>query len=313
MIVSQDPWLIAESSFNVDAQQQAEILFTQGNGLITQRGCFEEFNSGNSPKGTFIKGINTPTKVSDLPDWTSIVVRLNAEVIDLCNCEILNYQRILNSKDGVLTRIFELKTPGGNTIKIESVRFLSLSDLELGAIKYSIKSIDFQGNINLSVVLDGSSHEKNSPLTEPEWNVLQSRTQADVAHLWIQTRKTNFQVCEAVSFDFYKNNTPKKVNATKIEKTNVAGYSFGADVAKGEFVTVFKYVAFADSNRFNYRELTKIATQKAQEARRIGWDILFDENKRAWNNKWEKEELNLSGSLDEQQRIIADSFKKMQS
>ncbi len=282
----QNSWLIAEDNFEIEKQHEAERNFTIGNGLITQRGYFEEFNSGKTTKGTFLEGIRTLDSEANLPDWTALVLRLNAETVDLCNCEIMNYQRVLNLKDGVLTRTFRIATPSKKTIEVESTRFLSLDNQQIGCIKYTVKSIDFQGNINFISIIDGSVNDNTQAEADPQWNVLQSRAQADVAHLWIQTRKTNFQVCEAMSFEFFKNNSLKKLNATKIEKTNVAGYAFGADVVEGESVSVVKYVAFSDSIRMNYNILTANATQTSLDAKAKGWEVLLRENIVAWNSKW---------------------------
>jgi maltose phosphorylase len=311
IMIQQNPWLIAEEKFEIENLVEAESVFSTGNGYVTQRGCFEEFYSGKTSKGTFVKGVCTPSTNSNLPDWTAIVFRLNAEVVDLCTCEILSYQRVLNMKDGLLTRVFRIITPSKKTIEVEISRFLSLANTQLGAIKFKAKSIDFRGSFNFDAVIDGSINEKMYPQAEPQWNVLQSRTQADVAHLWIQTRKTNFQVCEAVSFEFFKNNSIKKLNATKIEKSNVAGYSFGADVVEGDSVSVVKYVAFSDSNRLNYRELTTNATQTCLEAKSKGWDLLLDENKQAWNTKWNKLEINISDNFEKQHDFIKEQFQNL--
>ncbi len=311
-MTTQNPWQLIEDKFEVENQRKADNTFAIGNGLLTQLGCFEEFNSGNTAKGTFMEGIRTLNAFSNLPDWTSIILRLNAEIVDLSTCEIVNYQRILNMKEGVLIRKFRVVTPARKTIEVEINRFLSLANLQLGVIKYHVKSIDFQGNINFTVVLDGSVNERILPDAEPEWNVLQSSTKADTAHLWVQTRKTNCQVCEAVSFEFFKNNSLKKTNATKIEKSNIAGYAFGADVVAGESVDVVKYVAFVNSNQINYRELTANATQTCIHAKNKGWGVLLDENKQAWNKKWDNPELIMNGDLEKQKQQIIHLFRQLQ-
>lgn len=311
-MTTQNPWQLIEDKLDFENLHKTEIDFTISNGLVTQVGCFEEFFSAHTVKGTFIKGVRTPNGVSNLPDWTSIVLRLNTEVVDLNTCEIISFQRVLNRRTGMLTRKFRITTPARKTIEVEVNRFLSLDNLQLGVIKFQVKSIDYQGNINFLVVLDGSVTENVLPDAEPEWNVLQSRTQAEVAHLWVQTRKTNCQVCEAVSFEFFKNNGLKKTNATKIEKSNVAGYAFGADVVAGESVEVVKYVAFANSTQINYRELTANATQACMDAKNKGWGLLLDENKQAWNKKWDNSELIINGNLEEQKQQIVHLFRQLQ-
>jgi maltose phosphorylase len=116
---------------------------------------------------------------------------------------------------------------------------------------------------------------------------LQSRTQREVAHLWIQTRRTNFQVCEAISYDLFKNNAQIKTNPTKIEKQKVAGFSFGTDLKSGDSVCVYKFVAMLNSLNHNYKELTVRACTKALLAKSTGWNELFEENSQAWMQKWE--------------------------
>jgi len=270
-MTQQQPWLLTEDKF--DPKNQAD--FSVNNGYITQSGCLEGFSANQPSKQTFMDGIrNADSSQTNLPDWTSVVLRLNSEIVDLTTCEIQNYQRVLNKKINVLSRNFQVKTLSGHTIQVESECFLSKANPHLGCIRFKVKSVDFQGNINFLAVIDGQPLDQSAS----QWNVLQSRTLADVAHLWIQTRKTNFQVCEAVSFDFFKNNTLKKLNPTKIEKANVAGYAFGVDLVAGESVIVHKYVGFADSIRTNYKELTTQATQISLEAKAKGWEQLYEEN-----------------------------------
>jgi len=151
----QNTWLIAEDNFEIEKQHEAERNFTIGNGLITQRGYFEEFNSGKTTKGTFLEGIRTLDSEANLPDWTALVLRLNAETVDLCNCEIMNYQRVLNLKDGVVTRTFRIATPSKKTMvlpeitkdiglifravgQVISAMLLQPKDVQLRKMRYSI-------------------------------------------------------------------------------------------------------------------------------------------------------------------------------
>ena len=287
-----DPWLLIEEEFHPENQLNSESIFSIGNGKIGQTGNFEEFFSGKSEPKTNIPGIyinksiensvNRISELSNLPDWTEINVRLNAEMLDLNQCEIFHFQRSLNLKSGLLERNFEVLTNDNHHIDVSVQRFLSLAQPEVGIIKYSVKSIDFIGRISFIPVIDG-----NFDNNEPEWNVLQSKTQKEVAHLWIQTRKSNFQVCEAVSYDLIKNNALIKTNPTKIEKQNVAGFSVGTDLKIGDTVCIYKFVALLSSLDYPYKELTSRACDLAIVAKTKGWNELFEENCSAWEQKWE--------------------------
>jgi len=275
--------IITQTTFRPDTQLQSEKEWMTSNGTISQRANFEELFSGESIPGTYIKGIvtkmNGAETLSALADWTSTHLLLNAEHVDLSRCEIKSYNRQLNRKTGLLERKFEIITASGYNVQIATQRFLSLDDPELCALRIQVKSINFEGKISFTPVIDGAFPSRLFPEREPEWNILQSRAQREVAHLWLQIRLSNLQVCEAISYDFFKNNVQKKVNPTKIEKQRVAGFSFGTDVKKNEFVSLHKFACFTNSLNYNYKELTNLATQKALTARNKGWDaLLYDSN-----------------------------------
>ena len=288
--ITSEAWCVVEHEYPAENQLEAENKFTLNNGKICQSGNFEEFSSGETYPRTHMARIfagNTidnlgVNHLANLPNWTRMNVRLNAEMLDLSQCDIKYFHRTLNQKKGFLERNFEIETTSNHQLEISTLRFLSLDQPEIGVIKYFVKSINFEGRISFSPVVYGDFNN-----ADPEWNVLQSKTQKDVAHLWIQTRKTNFQVCEALSYDFFKNNTQIKVNPTKIEKQKVAGFSFGADLKKGESVCVYKFVALLSSLDHPYMELTTRACEMALNAKNSGWSELFNKNYQAWEQKWE--------------------------
>jgi len=318
---STSPWCISENSFQPENQLVSQQMFALGNGQISQFGNFEEFYSGDIAPESYMSGIfaQKPTSetdcvdlLSNLPCWTSFKVWLNAEQLDLAHCEVKSFQRTLNMQSGVLERVFEVITAAGHHIEVSVQRFLSMAQPEVGVIKYAVRSVNFVGHIAFSPVIDGNFNALYSPDSELEWNVLQARTQREVAHLWIQTRRTNFQVCEALAYDFFKNNAQIKTNPTKIEKQKVAGFSFGTDMKAGDSVCVYKFVALLSSLNHPYQELTTRACSKALVAKSTGWNELLDENSAAWAQKWEKVGVKLTGSFVAQQKAICSAFKQFQ-
>lgn len=299
---------IVEENVLLNEPSNENTPFILANGNILQYADFEEFYSGGEIDGTTMAGIyyeeNAIQKLSRLPNWISIYVRLNAEMLDLAKCEIISYKRCINRHEGYLERKFEVITECKHRLEVTVQRFLSLANTEISAIKYKVKSLNFEGKISFTPVLDGEDRITDGIIKEPQWNVLQSRAQMNVAHLWLQTRKTNLQVCQAMTFEFTKNNSPLKTNPTKIEKQKVAGFSFGADVKSGESVCVFKYVAHLNSLHHPYKELTELARNNATESRNIGWDELFVQNKMAWSEFWTKSNITLvTNSVDNAENI----------
>ena len=313
MNIINSPWILEDNVFSMNRSYKNEADFVLGNRLLKQKGCCEEFFSGMSCPESNMSGIYTinadgQPKLSNLPDWASVQLTLNAEVVDLAVCEIKSYRRSLNLKNGLLERSYEVITPAGYHIEAIVQRFMSQSDPEVGAIRYYMRSLGFEGKITFKPVIDGAFPALKMPDIAPEWNVLQTQTLKEVAHLWIQTRHTNFQVCEALSYDFLKNNAPKKLNPTKIEKQKVAGFSLGIDVKANEYVCLYKYISVLNSNDHPYKELTARAQQKALEARDKGWNTLLEENTATWQQLWNDSTPSLPGSLEDQQHALQKIF-----
>ncbi len=310
-----NPCCISDVGFLAENQMKAEEQFSLTNGQILQRANFEEFYSGETKNGTYHKGIYKDkldnSELSCLPDWISMYVRLNAEIVDLNQCDIIHFNRSLNLENGIFERNFEIITAENHHIEVSIQRFISQSQLEAGAIKYTVKSHNFNGRISFSPVIDGDINKSKSEEYEPEWNVLQSKTQQNVAHLWIQTRKTNFQICQAISYDLFKNNMQIKSNPTKIEKQKVAGFSVGVDLKANDTVCIYKFLAMYNSLKTPYLQLTSKACEMAMHMKNTGWNELIEENTSAWKQKWDK--FDFDSDLELKRKNIFAEYMKIKA
>jgi maltose phosphorylase len=150
-----------------------------------------------------------------------ISVRLNDNRLDLADWDIKDFRRTLNMREGFLERSFEATNFKGHRIQVSVRRFLSMAETEIGAISYTVKSLNFEGRISFLPLIDGDVRNSFTNYDEPFWNVLQTKTEQDVSHLWAQTRRMDFHVCAGLTYSFYKNNELLNVNPTKIEKEKV--------------------------------------------------------------------------------------------
>lgn len=324
-----DPWCIIEEGFNADKQLATESIFSLANGHIGQRANFEEYYSGETLLGSYISGgyyqepdqdetikndeTNTENQLLNTPNWSGIIVRLNDEILDLATWKIENFRRVLNMHEGFLERTFDATSIKGHKIQVAVKRFLSMAETEIGAISYSVKSLNYEGRISFMPVIDADIKNMNLKNKEQLWNVLQIISQQDVSHLWAKARRINFQFCGALSFAIYKNNEQLKVNPTKIEKERVAGFSVGADVRIGDNVCLNKYFAIIDSLNLSGQELTEYACTLAKDAKKKGWNQLFDEHTAVWAAKWLKSDVVIEGDMEAQQAIRHKIFRTIQT
>ena len=111
-----DEWKIIEDGFNPQLNREFESLCSIGNGHMGQRANFEEKYSGKSMLGNYIAGIYYPdktrvgwwkngypeyfAKVLNSTNWIGINIKVNNQELDLAKCEISEYVREVNMKEG---------------------------------------------------------------------------------------------------------------------------------------------------------------------------------------------------------------------
>ncbi len=314
---------ITESELSVDKfehiRKNEEDFFTVGNGKIIQQGNFEEFFSGKTIAGSCVKITKRDNfenskawkvpydknnkVIINAPDWTPVVVRLNDEIIDLNTWKILKYRQVLNLKEAFLERTAELESPKGFQISIRSKRFISFANPDIAVIYYNIRSLNFEGRISMMPLLNGNITNDYTELNQLSWNVLQTVTQKDVARIWTQIRLHNFHVCSAMAYSFYKNNEEIKTIAAKIEKEKAVGFSVGTDVRAGDRLTLYKFVNIISSENSEHENLTESSCKNALEARSRGWNTLFEEHLKAWEDIYVKDFQSLE-NLTENEKLL---------
>ena len=138
-----DEWKIIEEGFDPRYNTISESIFSLGNGRMGQRANFEEAYSGETLSGNYVAGVYYPdktrvgwwkngypeyfAKVINAANWIGIDIFIEGEQLDLAKCEVKDFRRELNMKEGYLKRTFITKTANGKEVKVEATRFCSIS------------------------------------------------------------------------------------------------------------------------------------------------------------------------------------------
>ncbi len=179
-------WLIRETEFDPDRLHHQETVFTIGNGYLGTRGTFEEGYPGARP-ATLIHGVfdDAPivhTELANAPDWLPFVLLVNGERFGLDRGEVLDYERTLDLRRGLLTRQVRWRSPAGHTVDICIERFASLADQHLLAIRYQVTPLDFDGWIEFRAGING--HVDNDSWQHWDW-VDQGN---EISTVWLHSR-----------------------------------------------------------------------------------------------------------------------------
>src|SRR5512145_2642702 len=124
-----DEWCIFEEGFDAKNHKASESIFSIGNGHMGQRANFEERYSGKTLQGSYVAGVYYPdktrvgwwkngypeyfAKVLNSPNWIGIDVKIDQEQLDLGRCKTESFKRVLNMKEGYLSRSFIVTMESG--------------------------------------------------------------------------------------------------------------------------------------------------------------------------------------------------------
>ncbi len=324
-----DEWNIIEDPFHPEYNRISESVFSLGNGSIGQRANFEEQYSGESHQGNYVAGVYYPdktrvgwwkngypeyfAKVLNSVNWIGIHIQIEGEQLDLAQCEVKQFTRILNMKEGYLKRSFIAKLKNGHEVQVIAKRFLSIVDTEVGAIKYSITPLNFYGKISIVLDLDFDVKNMDANYDEKFWEETAKEVHDVTALLTARTKKLDFHVCAGIRFDVIQNGIKEEVSVNKIEREKYVGYSFFINGLTGEEITIYKYGAILSSENHDKSKLHENCKAVLNKAVAKGFVTMLKEQAQAWTDKWEESDITIEGDVAAQQGIRFTIFQLNQT
>ncbi len=313
-----DDWKIIQEGFSPEDNRFFESIMSSGNGRMGLRGNHEEDYSGDTLKGTYISGVYYPdktrvgwwkngypeyfAKVLNAIDFIGIKVKINEENIDLATCNFSDYKRELDMKESILRRSFTYIDSIGSKYEINTERFISYQDSDIAAIKYSIKAVNNDGEVELLPFLNGDVRNEDANYQEKFWEYVSSSATDSISYLHMKTLKTNFNVSAAFAWNI-SGTDAIEINAVNIKNGEFVGTRIKVNVPKGKTITLEKYISVISDRYYETDKISEISKRKAQEALEEGFGILFDAHKGKWADIWSMGDINILGDVAAQQGI----------
>ena len=148
-----DAWRIVEVQWAPANLARAETVFALSNGYVGIRGTMEEGRPVFGP-GTFVNGFHetwpivhpeeafglarTGQTMVTLPDATVIELFVDDEPLFLPTAHMREYARILDMRNGTLTRDLLWTTPAGKHVRVRSCRLASLEHRHVAAMSFEV-------------------------------------------------------------------------------------------------------------------------------------------------------------------------------
>ncbi|MFP4638512.1 MAG: glycoside hydrolase family 65 protein [Spirochaetaceae bacterium] len=172
-------WSMVEHDFSSKWMGNAETIFALSNGFFGIRGTFEEGRPAVQA-GTYVNGFHetwaivhaeeaygfarTGQTMINVPDATVLKLYVDDEPLYLPTARLIEYERALDFRDGVLKRELTWSSPAGKRVRLNSRRLVSFEHRHLGAISYEI-SVDTDAPVVISSQL--LNRQDSRPADEP--------------------------------------------------------------------------------------------------------------------------------------------------
>lgn len=323
-------WQIIEEGLDPHTNKISESVFSIGNGRMGQRANFEEEYSGETLRGSYVAGVYYPdktrvgwwkngypeyfAKVLNAPNWIGIHITIDNQKLDLAKCKVEDFNRVLDMKVGLLSRSFAATFPDGKKVRVESKRFCSMANGEVGAIRYSLTPLNFSAKATLSIFVDADVVNKDSNYDEKFWEEVYKSASEGKAIVTAQTKKTFFHVTTGMRYKILSGNEEVKPDRINIEqREKFAGNIIQLELKQEKEIIIYKYAAVLSSENHPKDQMVANAEKVLDEAVSSGFDKLFEEHAKVWAHKWEECDITIEGDVAAQQGIRFNIFQLTQT
>lgn len=328
--ITENEWSIIEEGFDSERNEVSESLCSIGNGHMGQRANFEEHFSGPTLQGSYIGGVYYPdktkvgwwkngypdyfAKVLNSTNWIGLDIHVNDEQLDLFAAKsVQDFKRELDMCNGILKRTCQIELNNGAIIAIDSTRFVSIVDEEIGMICYKITALSDNLELKIESFLDGDVSNQDSNYGEKFWIPKTSFSNIDTFYLENETKKTNFVVGVLAHNILVANDGLTIEGSSFIQEESYVSQIFKTSIAKGESLTLYKYVILANSRNHEPSAILSHSQAKLATVVFEGFHSHLDAHAAAWHKIWKSCDIVIDGDVSAQQGVRFNIFQLLQT
>ncbi|WP_061961663.1 glycoside hydrolase family 65 protein [Demequina flava] len=337
-----DPWRLVETEFSKDDLGVTETLFAVANGYLGLRGNVEDGHDAHA-HGTFINGFHetwdirhaeeaygfarTGQTIANVPDSKIIRLYVNDEPLLLSTADLIEYERVLDMREGILTRELLWRTPSGNRVRVRSQRMVSFSQRHLAVMTYEVELLDKAAPIAVSSQLlnrqAGLDEYRATPVREGmadprkannlEDRVLEPRIQhADDGRVVLGYKAANSGMTLAAAMEHTIDFDGEYDRVDEVDP-DYAKHVFRARAEPGQVFTLTKVVSYHTSRLVPPRELADRCHRTLDRVRQEGVEKQFEQQREWMKDFWNRSDVEIEGHDDTQQAVRWNLFQLAQA
>jgi alpha,alpha-trehalose phosphorylase len=327
------PWEIREIDLDLDILAQMESVLALSNGHIGMRANLDEGEPHGMP-GTYLNGFyeshplpyaetaygnpEAGQTVVNVTDGKLIRLLVDDEPFDVRYGELHSHQRVLDMRAGTLSRETVWRSPAGQSVRVSSVRLVSLVQRAVAAIHFEVEPLEgparlviqseLVANAQLPQPQDGdprAARALESPLVAEHAG--QHGERVSLVH---QTRASRLRVGAAMDH-LIEGSAATEWSAEAA--SDLGRLTVTSDVSEGGTLGIVKFLAYGWSADRSLPAVLDQVEAALAEARHTGWEGLLAAQREALDEFWSHADVELDGDPELQQAIRFGLFHALQA
>jgi alpha,alpha-trehalose phosphorylase len=327
-----EPWQLREVGLDLDALAQSESLFALSNGHIGLRGNLDEGDPSGLP-GTYLNSFyetrplpyaeagygfpETGQTILNVTNGKVIRLLVDDEPFDMRYGQLIDHERILDMRGGVLHRRVEWASPAGQRIRLHTTRLVSLTQRSIVAIHYEVEALDEPARVVIQSELVAneqlprqSADPRVAAMLEAPLESVEFDGHGARAWLLHRTRSSRLHMAAAMEHAFNGDNAP---TTQLVVNPDWARVTAGTVLEPGERLSLTKFVAYGWSSQRTVPALRDQVDAALTGAVYAGWQRLVDDQRSALDLFWEGGDVEIDGDPAVQQAVRFGLFHTFQA
>ncbi len=285
-------WIIEEKGYRKENIELNGNKFLLGNGYMGYRGTLEEFEKGQlvacNLLGIYDKAGDKWREPVNAPNGFYTRLSCDGSQVGTLKSEPLEHLHCLDIKSGLHSRRSVFAGRDGNSIEIESERFLGLSDVHLMCMKYSIKAAS-KCSIVIETGIDGDVWDINGPHLVH----MKPESKGELIVIDSATGELGCKVSVAESMAFAPEAWSEMSQQIVTEDKKILR-KIVFEAQPGQVYTLYKYVSVYTGND-GVEDALASAETGCLHARSRGYAELAALNRAEWEKRWNISDVRISG------------------
>jgi alpha,alpha-trehalose phosphorylase len=326
-----EPWCLRETRLDLDFLAQSESLFALANGHLGLRGNLDE-GEPRALSGTYLNGFyeSVPLEygesaygnpedgqtVVNATDGKLVRLLVEDEPLDVHRGHLHQHERVLDFRDGTLTRSLHWSAEGGQSVKVTTRRLVSFHYRSIAAIAYEVEAMDHPLRVAIHSGLLANQRER-PPDDDPRGgklleNPLETRLAVDhdlrvvLAH---GTRRSGLMLAAGME---HLIETDHATTLTESEP-DLGRVTISVQLEPGQPFRLIKLLAYHWSSQQSVEFLRDQVDGSLENAVAEGWEGLARTQRAFLDEYWDRADVEVEGDEEIQQALRFAAFHILQA